>query len=192
MSRTRQPYNPALAEYQQKQAEAEDLRKRDRRATSFSKGIAAHMSALQVDNPEEPGYQIVVLRNTRNDPLAGMHARKFIDEAQYHAGRAFQHDFEIAERGPRAIDPGKEAVDGGRLPEPLGEAQQAAFKRLAGVHSALGMDGSAIVSDVLVHGLGISQLATRRGYQGEHWRKYFGRRFNECLDRLALLYGFAT
>lgn len=150
------------------------------------------MAAMEVDDPLEHGAKLMVLRNTRNDPLAGMHARKFIDEAQYQAGRAFQDDFETAERGPRAIDPGKEAVDGGRLPEPITEAQRAAIKRLSGVHMALGIDGSAIVSDVLIHGYGISQLVSRRGYHGEYWRKYFGRRFNECLDRLALIYGYSN
>jgi hypothetical protein len=27
---------------------------------------------------------------------------------------------------------------------------------------------------------------------GQRWIDYFARRFKECLDRLALLYGFAT
>ena len=31
--------------------------------------------------------------------------RRQIDEAQYRAGRVFQRDWEIAERGARAIDP---------------------------------------------------------------------------------------
>ena len=177
--RRRQPHNPAAAVH-------------DRRSSDFNRGIAGHMAVIEVDCPIDAGAKLMVLRNTRNDPLAGMHARRFIDEAQYQAGRAFQNDFETAERGPRAIDPGKEAVDGGRLPEPITEAQQKAVQRLAEIHRALGVDGSAIVSDVLITGLGISQLVSRRGYQGEHWRKYFGRRFNECLDRLALVYGFAN
>jgi len=174
----RQPYNPAAPIH-------------DRRAREFNRGIASHLSAIEVDDPVEIGAKLMVLRNTRNDPLAGMHSRKFINEAQYQAGRAFQNDFETAERGPQAIDPGKEWVDGGRLPEPITERQQQATLKLAEVHNALGLDGSAIVSDVLIHGIGISQLVSRRGYQGEHWRKYFGRRFNECLNTLAVVYGFA-
>jgi hypothetical protein len=190
MSR-RQPYNPALAEYQRQQDQTADSERRTRKAVDFSKGIAGHMAVMEVDCPIDQGAKLMVLRNTRNDPLAGMHARKFIDEAQYHAGRAFQNDFETAERGPRAIDPGKEWVDGGMPPEPITERQQRAILKLAQIHAALGLDGSAIVSDVLIHGIGISQLVSRRGYQGEHWRKYFGRRFNECLNTLAVVYGFA-
>ena len=151
--RRRVPHNPAAQIH-------------DRRSYDFNRGIAGHMAVIEVDCPIDAGAKLMVLRNTRNDPLAGMHARRFIDEAQYQAGRAFQNDFETAERGPRAIDPGKEAVDGGRLPEPITEAQQKAVQRLAEIHRALGVDGSAIVSDVLITGLGISQLVSRRGYQG--------------------------
>jgi hypothetical protein len=28
--------------------------------------------------------------------------------------------------------------------------------------------------------------------RGQRWLDYFARRFRECLDRLALIYGFAT
>ena len=36
------------------------------------------------------------------------------------------------------------------------------------------------------------QVAERRGLPTQRWRDYFARRFQECLDRLALIYGFAT
>jgi hypothetical protein len=39
--------------------------------------------------------------------------------------RAFQFDWETAERGARAIDPTKEAVDGGQMPEPITDGQAA-------------------------------------------------------------------
>ena len=31
-----------------------------------------------------------------------------------------------------------------------------------------------------------------RGLRTQRWKDYFSRRFCECLDRLALIYGFAT
>jgi len=179
MSRPRRPHNPAAPVH-------------DRRSTEFNRGIAAHMAAMEVDDPLERGAKLMVLRNTRNDPLAGMHARKFIDECQYQAGRAFQHDFETAERGPRAIDPGKEAVDGGRLPEPITEAQRAAVVRLMRAERDLGKDGAALIHDVLITGMGISQLTSRRGFGGGYWRELFGRKLNVCLDQLAVSYGFAS
>ena len=151
------------------------------------------LHAIIVDNPYaiEPGEKSVAMRTTRNDPLGNLHARKQIDEAQYQAGRAFQSDWEQAERGPRAIDPSKEAVDGGLMPEPITESQRRAAKQLAEVYRALGQDGSAIVHAVLVHNQTRVQIAAGRGLVGERWAKYYGLRFQECLDCMALVYGFA-
>jgi len=114
-----------------------------------------------------------------------------IDEAQYQAGREFQSDFETAERGPRAIDPSKEAVDGGVMPEPITEAQRRAARQLAIVYRALGQDGAALTHDVLVHSKTRAQIAQSRGLTGKRWEEYYGMRFRECLDCLALVYGFA-
>ena len=71
---------------------------------------------VEVDDPLalEPGEKIVALRSIRNDPLGRLHSHRQIDEAQYQGGRAFQNDWEKAERGPRAVDPTREYVDGGQ------------------------------------------------------------------------------
>ena len=71
---------------------------------------------VEVDDPLalEPGDKIVALRSIRNDPLGRLHSHRQIDEAQYQGGRAFQNDWEKAERGPRAVDPTREYVDGGQ------------------------------------------------------------------------------
>jgi hypothetical protein len=176
MARTkrRQPYNPNV---------------HDRRTTDLLRN--AQVAPLEVDDPMELGSKLIVMRSTRDDPLADLHARRMIDEAQYQGGRAFQEDFETAERGPRAIDPSKEAVDGGEAPEPITEAQRKAARQLAVVYRALGQDGSALVHDVLVHMKTRKQVAISRGLIGERWEKYYGLRFQECLDCLALVYGFA-
>jgi hypothetical protein len=150
-----------------------------------------YLTPEEVDDPYEAGAKITVMRSTRNDPLAGMHARKTIDEAQYWGGRAFQKDFEAAERGPRAIDPSKEFVDGGLLPEPITEAQQEAAIRLAGVYRELGQIASTLLHDVLIHGHGYKQIAAARGLEGERWEKFFGMSVHLHLHTLAFLYGFA-
>ena len=139
----------------------------------------------------EAGAKINAVRALRNDPLAGLHSRRFIDEAQYQAGRAFQHDFETAERGPRAIDPSKEAVDGGRMPEPITEGQRKAAKSLAEIYRAIGQSGSALAHDVLIHGRTMEQIGKSRAMTSEPELKYLGRRFRECLDDMAVIYGFA-
>lgn len=164
----------------------------DRRATDLVRG--AEVAPIEVDDPlaMEPGDKLTVMRSTRDDPLAKLHSRKQIDEAQYRGGRAFQQDFEKAERGPRAIDPSKEAVDGGTTPEPITEGQRRAVLRLNRALQELGADGGAIATEVLIHRKTTSQVAASRHLSGEQWEKYFGKRFRECLDRLALIYGFAS
>lgn len=187
-AKRRQPYNPALAEYQKQQQEAEEARKRDRKSQDLLRN--ARVAAMETTDPIS-GDKIVVLRSTRNDPLARLHDRKQIDEAQYHGGRAFQHDFETAERGPRAIDPSKEFVDGGLMPEPITEAQRKATRRLAKVNNGLGENGSALIRAVLIERLTIEKICDDRGLVAERERLYVGRRFRECLDDLARFYDFA-
>src|ERR1700691_771995 len=81
----------------------------------------AEVAAIEVDDPLglDPGDKIVTLRSIRNDPLARLHTHRQIDEAQYQGGRAFQDDWEKAERGPRAVDPSREYVDGGQRREAI-------------------------------------------------------------------------
>jgi hypothetical protein len=180
MARTRRkkPHNPAKVH--------------DRRARDLLRN--AEVAAVEVDDPLglEPGDKIVTLRSIRNDPLGRMHAHRHIDEAQYQGGRAFQNDWEKAERGPQAVDPSREYVDGARTREPITEGQRKAVLRLNRAERELGADGSALVHEVLVLGLTMEQIGQRRSAPGQRWIDYFAKRFHECLDRLALIYGFAT
>src|SRR5258705_11251100 len=86
----------------------------DRRSRDLPRN--AEVAAIEVDDPFglEPGEKIVTLRSIRNDPLARLHTHRQIDEAQYQGGRAFQSDWEKAERGPQAVDPTRDYVDGGQ------------------------------------------------------------------------------
>src|ERR1700710_469827 len=172
------PYNPAKVH--------------DRRARDLHRN--AEVAAIEVDDPLalEPGDKIVTLRSIRNDPLARLHTHRQIDEAQYQGGRAFQDDWEKAERGPQAVDPSREYVDGGQFREPITERQRKAALRLNRAERELGADGSALVHEVLIVGMTMEQISQRRGVQGQRWLEYFARRLRECLDRLALVYGFAT
>jgi hypothetical protein len=164
----------------------------DRRSKDLPRN--AEVAAVEVDDPLalEPGEKIVTLRSLRNDPLGRLHSHRQIDEAQYQGGRALQEDWEKAERGPQAVDPTREHVDGGRPREPITEGQRKAVLRLNRAQRELGADGSALVHEVLILGLTMEQVSQRRGLSGQRWMDYFARRFRECLDRLALIYGFAT
>lgn len=154
----------------------------------------AEVAEVEVDNPLalDPGEKIVAVRSVRSDPLGRLHAHHQIDEAQYRGGRAFQSDWERAERGPQAMDPTREYVDGARTREPVTESQRQAVLRLNRVERELGTDGAALVHDVLVLGLTMDQIGQRRAVRTQRWNDYFARRFRECLDRLALIYGFVS
>jgi hypothetical protein len=154
----------------------------------------AEVAEVEVDNPLalDPGEKIVAVRSVRSDPLGRLHAHRQIDEAQYRGGRAFQNDWERAERGPQAVDTTREYVDGAGTREPVTESQRQAVLRLTRVERELGTDGAALVHDVLVLGLTMDQIGQRRAVRTQRWNDYFARRFRECLDRLALVYGFAT
>ena len=175
--RRQKPYNPAKVH--------------DRQAKDYSKGLANYLDVVEVDDPFEPGAKITATRSTRDDPLGDHHKRGVVSEAQYQAGRAFQQDFERAERGPKAIDL-KEFVDGGLMPEPLTDAQRKAGRSLARVYRALGANGSALAHDVLIHCRTMKQVAMSRGLVGKAWEEYYGKRFREALDTMAVLYGFSN
>jgi hypothetical protein len=164
----------------------------DRRSRDLPRN--AEVASAEVDDPLglDPGDKIVTLRSLRNNPLARLHSRRQIDEAQYQGGRSFQNDWEKAERGPQAVDPSREYVDGGQFREPITESQRKAVLRLNRIERDLGADGSALVHEVLILGMTMEQVIERRGLGGQRWMDYFARRLRECLDRLAQAYGFAT
>ncbi|MDI4233009.1 hypothetical protein OZ411_09325 [Bradyrhizobium sp. Arg237L] len=177
-AKRKKPYHPARAH--------------DRRAQDLP--YNAEVATVEVDDPLalEPGDKVVALRSIRNDPLGRLHSHRQIDDTQLRGGRAFQSDWEKAERGPRAVDPTREYVDGGTRREPITEAQRRAVSRLNRVERELGADGSALVHEVLILGMTMEQVGERRGLRTQRWNDYFARRLKECLDRLALIYGFAT
>jgi hypothetical protein len=165
----------------------------DRRAHDLLRN--AQVTIDEVDDPLalNPGDKIVVLRSTRNDPLADMKSKGQIDQCDYVAGRHWQAAYEHAEiGGVRAIDPSKEAVDGGRLPEMLTDQQRRAVQDLKAARLALGPEGNSLVTDVLAKNWTISQAAAERGRYGEAERKYIGKRFRECLATLAKRFGYSN
>src|SRR3954447_4320836 len=175
-----------------KRKQQRSTRIHDRRSNDLPRN--AEVAAVEVDDPLalEAGEKIVALRSLRNDPLGRLHSHHQIDEAQYQGGRAFQDDWERAERGPQAVDPTREYVDGGQAREPITEGQRKAVLRLNRIERELGADGSALVHEILIQGFTAEQVGQQRGLRSQRWHDYFSRRFRECLDRLALIYGFAT
>ena len=172
------PYNPAAANVHERKAQ--DLLRN------------AQVAADEVDDPYavEPGDKIVVLRSTRHDPLFDMKAKKQIDQCDYVAGRHWQAAYENSELGAvRAIDPSKEAVDGGRLPEVLSKQQMAGMQDMRAARETLGAEGHQLMVDILGNGWSIRQAAVARGRYSDDERRYVARRFKECLRSLAKRFG---
>jgi len=153
----------------------------------------AQVAPVEVDDPYEEGARIVVLRSTRHDPLADLMSKGQIDQCDYVAGRHWQAAWESAEiGGVSAIDPTREAVDGGQLPEALTDTQRRAMEDLEAARGALGREGHALICDVLGRGMSIAEAARHRGLCSEADRKYAGKRFRECLSTLAVRFGYAN
>lgn len=156
-------------------------------------GLVAELSTIDVDDPLEFGAKLTATRNIRNDPLARLHSHHQIDDAQFYAGRAYQRDWETAERGAQAIDPTKEAVDGGRFPEPLSDSQGKARIRLVEIEGVLGRTMQRVIHAVLIEGMSMEIMALQLfGRSGDRAANYYGRMFRDALDELAREYRLAT
>jgi hypothetical protein len=137
--------------------------------------------------------KVTVIRSIRTDPLGALKAQGLVDEVQFLAGQIWGWSYLRAEIGGlKAIDPTAQCVDGGRLAIPLSEQVQRALARLRAARAALGNDGDALVVDVIGKGLTLARAADARGLGTKSGREYVGRRFRECLDCLAVVFGCAT
>lgn len=179
----------------------------DRQATELP--INAMVFPVTVDDPYEAGATIIAIRSLRDDPLGRLHARDQLrspeektkdsqkagrntGEARYSAGRIYQRLLERAEIGcVKAMDFTKEPVDGGGFAEVLTEGQQVARRKLVMLDRALGLDGAAIMRDMLGHRMFFDQIAQKRGMSGPMELRYLARRARECLECLAQKLGLA-
>jgi hypothetical protein len=163
----------------------------DRKATDLT--MNAQVGTVVVEDPYEAGGKIVAFRSLRDDTLATLHHHRQIDDAQLRGGRHWQKAYEMSEvGGAKAIDPTKEAVDGGGCSYGgITDAQSKALAALSRGNMALGMEGEAIVRDVLGSHLTLVQAAVKRGLTSDREVSYMGRRLRECLETLAVVYGYA-
>lgn len=157
-----------------------------------SRDIPDGAVAVEVEVVDPYGDKVRVARNLRDDPLAGMLARDQIDVAQFEAGRRWQRYHERATIGSvGAIDPTKEAVDGGCIPEPITDGQIEAQTHLNAAREALGSYDTVLVYMVLGERKSLTEVADHWRMSSDLERKYLGRRFRDSLETLASLWGFA-
>ncbi len=157
--------------------------------------ISDRVLHMEVPNPlYQRGHpaelqRVTVRRALRDDPLARLHARRQIGEAQYRAGREWQSDYEDAAIGRvGSIDPSNEPVDGSpKYGGPNLDRITKATSRLARWDRLLGQLGCIIVRYVLAERMTMAQIARLMGFGTE---EYYGKRFRECLTCLARDMGY--
>lgn len=137
----------------------------DRRSSDLP--INSMVAVAIVKDPYDPnGGRITTFRSIRDDILAEMFAKEEIDQAQYDAGRKYERYAERAEIGNvKAIDPGKEAVDGGMGYGGITDEQIDAVRCLSEAARVLGAKGEGVVRTILIDRrrfthLGMSDRAT--------------------------------
>lgn len=152
---------------------------------------------VRVDNPyryDGAPQKTDAVASTRDDPLRGMLARGQIGTHQFEAGRLWQKYREQSEIGLlKAIDTTKEPVDGGGcLLEPITDRHRKAVDALNEARRYLGSYGADLIESVLARRLSIAQASAERKMVSVRGRDYIGRRFGECLEALAKLWGLAS
>lgn len=145
----------------------------DRRSTDLLAN--AMVAEVIVDDPYgSNGEQIATVRNIRDDVLAAMLSRREVDQAQYDAGRKYEKFAEQAEIGSiQAIDPRKEAVDGGGGFDGITDRQIDAVRQLSEAARVLGQKGEAMVRFVLISRRPFSALGLDRRQTDRARTKFF-------------------
>ena len=162
----------------------------DRRADHAHR--QATLVPVEVPDPYEAGATVIAFKNAKADPLQRLKDQADIDEAQYQAGKAYERDLELAEVGNvKAIDPTKEAVDGGKMPEPVSEAKRRADMRLNEASRIMGLFAESVVRGVLRLNVTPAQLAIARNHTTRREQLQYGWVFRRALEELAVFYGLA-
>lgn len=170
------------------------------RRKPYKPPLSPDMVPVEVENPYAVGpVRVVAMASTRDDPLRGMLARGQIDQAQFEAGRLWQKYREDSEVGGlKAMDWRREPVDGTPVyPEPITDRQRKAVGALNEARCYLGSYGYALIESVLSYnpilrrGMTIVEAAAERKMVSKRGELYIGRRFVECLESLAVLWGLA-
>lgn len=163
--------------------------------------IRAELVSAEVDNPyfarehaesQSNPKTIAVFKNVRESAVATLASKGALDAPQVAAADRFRRWFEtMGGAGARAIDWRKEAVDGGRFPDPIGDHAIDAGKQLAAAYEVLtnahGIYAWKLVGYVCGEGRSIHELTQTRRQRDtmtDNLRSY--------LDCLAEHWGFST
>jgi hypothetical protein len=147
---------------------------------------------VEVVNPLDPDKgKIVVLATTRDDLLRRLHSSKAIDDACFAAGRSWEEDWQRAQLGHTSSGgQWRERVQGGGVSgEIITDRVRKAVKKLAEADRALGIQGCALVRDILGRGMTTKVVAIKHlGTATQRNMNYITKRFGECLETLVVVY----
>lgn len=153
------------------------------------------LRAVTVANPYfNPGdatnpRTIQAVVNIRESAAVMMHSRGRLDDAQFAAATKFRALWEAMYRSTRAIDYGREPVDGGTRAEPITERQMFAADQLRHIRPLLGEDGYWLVSRICGEGYSIGEVV--RPGASKRAKLKAARDLRDCLDLLCKVWGFA-
>ena len=141
-----------------------------------------------------PADRITVVKSLKRDPIGKMHARKQIGDAEHDAACALQKLHDQAQLGViKAMDPAKDYVDGGILPDPLTTLQAKARARIKAVEKRIcqshGAWGLSILNAVLIDKWPVEAAARARGAMSRREIEYWTGLFHQCLYSLGIEMG---
>lgn len=143
------------------------------------------IAGAEVADPFEPTKSIAVIRNVAA-PLDNLYSRHRIDAAQFAAGQRYKRLFDDAAiGGARAIDYGREHVDGG-IREQVSVKALEAGRELARLGAVLGKRGAHLMHLVVGEELPLGQAVKRvvTGINPLQGQGYVVCRLVEALDAL--------
>lgn len=135
-------------------------------------------------NPRKIGAML----NVRESSIEYLYSRNMIDQAQRMAGGKFRMYWEAAGgKGAKAIDYGREHVDGGSAITPISDMMAIAGQELKMCRNILGLRGFDLMEKVAGQGLMIADLSKARNE-----RDAFMFMLKDGLDVLAHAWGYRT
>jgi hypothetical protein len=135
---------------------------RPRRRAAKSPGHEGRfeLGSRLIDDPLEPGAHVLAAVNVRESAIAHMASRGRLDPAQEAAGERFRALWEQAGIGrSRGIDFSQEAVDGGRLGDPVSDALVRAARELSDALAAVGQVAAAVLIGIVGEGRRVEDMA---------------------------------
>lgn len=163
----------------------------DRRAIDLLGDRRDYVEVTVPDAWSNDGGRAVVMQSVRHDPLGRMAARRQVDAAQLAAGRRWQSDYDRAAGNLSTNFASDDPVSGGGASsDQVTDQMIDARGRVEATRAVLGF-GYALVEDIIGRGMSIIEAAAVRGSTTPLELKVMGGVFRQCLEALAVYYGYA-